>query len=131
MHFQSMNTVKNSVGRVQSSKIQWLASRLEPASQPDLSGLSTVITRQLLPMSISAAGKPYGQAPATFEIKSADLPLVALIIKTSHLDQLAADLMEQYGPQGESSDFFDHDALVFEVIFIQTKQTMIRFHFCN
>ena len=65
-------------------------------------------------MSISAAGKPSGQAPATFEIKSADLPLVALIIKTSHLDQLAADLMEQYGPQGESSDFFDHDALVLD-----------------
>ena len=66
-------------------------------------------------MSISAAGKPSGHSPATFEIKSADLPLVALILKTDNLGQLAKDVAQQFGPEGESPDFFDHDGLVLDV----------------
>ena len=65
-------------------------------------------------MSISAAGKPSGHSPATFEIKSADLPLVALIVKTDDLGQLATDVAQQFGPEGESPDFFDHDGLVLD-----------------
>jgi septum site-determining protein MinC len=65
-------------------------------------------------MSISAAGKPSGHSPATFEIKSADLPLVALILKTEDLKQLAQDVAQQFGPEGESPDFFDHDGLVLD-----------------
>ena len=66
-------------------------------------------------MSISAAGKPSGHSPATFEIKSADLPLVALILKTDDLSQLAIDIAQQYGPEGECPDFFDHDGLVLDL----------------
>jgi septum site-determining protein MinC len=65
-------------------------------------------------MSIPAAGKPNGHSPATFEIKSADLPLVALILKTDDLEQLAIDVAQQFGPAGESPDFFDHDGLVLD-----------------
>ena len=65
-------------------------------------------------MSISAAGKPSGHSPATFEIKSADLPLVALIVKTDDLGQLATDVAQKFGPEGESPDFFDHDGLVLD-----------------
>ena len=32
-----------------------------------------------------------GRAPATFEIKSANLPLVALLLKSADLDTLAQD----------------------------------------
>ena len=65
-------------------------------------------------MSISTAGKPSGHLPATFEIKSADLPLVALILKTDDLSQLVTDIAQQYGPEGECPDFFDHDGLVLD-----------------
>lgn len=65
-------------------------------------------------MSISSAGKSSGHVPASFEIKSADLPLVALILKTNDWVLLAADLAQQFGPNGESPDFFDHDALVID-----------------
>jgi septum site-determining protein MinC len=52
--------------------------------------------------------------PASFEIKSAQLPLVALMLKTSDWKVLAADLTQQYGAGGENPDFFDHDALVID-----------------
>lgn len=52
---------------------------------------------------------------ASFEIKSAQLPLVALQVKTSDWDLLAADLLKQFGAQGESPDFFDHDPLVLDI----------------
>ena len=50
----------------------------------------------------------------SFEIKSAQLPLVALLLKTSDWQALAAELLAQFGPDGESPDFFDHDALVID-----------------
>lgn len=54
------------------------------------------------------------QAHASFEIKSAQLPLVALMLKTSDWSVLQTDLEQQFGPHGESPDFFDHDALVID-----------------
>lgn len=65
-------------------------------------------------MSVSSAGHPSGHAHASFEIKSAQLPLVALMLKTSDWDVLAADLKQQFGIDGESPEFFDHDALVLD-----------------
>jgi septum site-determining protein MinC len=53
-------------------------------------------------------------AHASFEIKSAQLPLVALILKTPDWTLLAADLQAQYGVAGEIPDFFDHDPLVID-----------------
>lgn len=65
-------------------------------------------------MSVSSAGHLPAPASSSFEIKSAQLPLVALMLKTSDWTLLAADLKQQYGEDGESPDFFDYDALVID-----------------
>lgn len=49
-----------------------------------------------------------------FEIKSAQLPLVALIVKTMDWEALAVDLERHYGASGETPNFFDHDPLVLD-----------------
>lgn len=53
-----------------------------------------------------------GRAPATFEIKSANLPLVALLLKSADLRELAGELQARYG---ELPEFFDHDPLVIDL----------------
>jgi septum site-determining protein MinC len=53
-----------------------------------------------------------GRAPATFEIKSANLPLVALLLKSRDLDLLALELRGRFG---DLPDFFDHDPLVIDL----------------
>lgn len=50
----------------------------------------------------------------SFDIKSAQLPLVALLLKTSDTAQLITDITTQFGPLSDSPDFFDHDALVLD-----------------
>jgi septum site-determining protein MinC len=65
-------------------------------------------------MSVSSAGHHAGQVPASFEIKSAQLPLVALLLKVSDMAVVAVDVLKKFGPDGESPDFFDHDALVID-----------------
>lgn len=47
-----------------------------------------------------------------YDIKSADLPLVALLLKTSDTDAVARALSQQLA---ESPGFFDHDPLVIDV----------------
>ena len=51
-------------------------------------------------------------SPATFEIKSANLPLVALLLKSTDLDALARDLALRFG---DIPDFFDNDPMVIEL----------------
>lgn len=63
-------------------------------------------------MPVSPTAHPSGQV--SFEIKSAQLPLVALWVKTTDWDLLAQELIQQYGPEGENPDFFDNDALVLD-----------------
>ena len=53
-----------------------------------------------------------GVTPDTFEIKSATLPLVALVLKSADLDALARELEARFG---DIPDFFDHDALVVDL----------------
>jgi septum site-determining protein MinC len=65
-------------------------------------------------MSVSPAATSPGSTPVSFEIKSAQLPLVALLVKTGDWAQLSADLLAQYGDLGENPDFFDHDPLVLD-----------------
>ncbi len=52
-------------------------------------------------------------APA-FELKSAQLTLLALLIKTPDLAKVAAELLKKFGPNGESPDFFDTDGVVLD-----------------
>lgn len=49
---------------------------------------------------------------SSFEIKSANLPLVALLLKSPNLNDLQADWLRQFG---ENSDFFDGDWLVIDL----------------
>ena len=51
-------------------------------------------------------------APSTFEIKSANLPLVALMLKSNDLVQLSAEWAQRFG---DTPDFFDHDPLVIDL----------------
>ncbi len=53
-----------------------------------------------------------GRAPATFEIKSAQLPLVSLLLKSPALDPLAQELAERFG---DTPDFFDNEPLVLDL----------------
>jgi septum site-determining protein MinC len=53
-----------------------------------------------------------GRAPATFEIKSATLPLVALLLKSPDLSLLAEELQARFG---ELPQFFDRDPLVIDL----------------
>lgn len=50
----------------------------------------------------------------SFEIKSAQLSPVALMLKTSDWEKLTNDLEKNFGVFGESPDFFDHDALLID-----------------
>lgn len=59
----------------------------------------------------------------TFEIKGVQLTSVALILKSSDLAQVMADLLAQYGPAGESAGFFDGDPLVLD--FQRLEQTNV------
>lgn len=53
-----------------------------------------------------------GRAPVTFEIKSANLSLVALLLKSTDLAQLSDEMARHYG---EMPNFFDHDPLVIDL----------------
>ena len=65
-----------------------------------------------------------GSARATFEIKSANLPLVALRLKTTDLAALADDLTSQYG---DMPDFFDNEPLVIDLTPLPVEATGIDF----
>jgi septum site-determining protein MinC len=54
--------------------------------------------------------------PATFEIKSANLPLVALLLKSADLTRLGDELAQRFG---DMPDFFDHDPLVIDLFPLQ------------
>ncbi|WP_137894676.1 septum site-determining protein MinC [Ramlibacter sp. 2FC] len=57
-----------------------------------------------------------GSAPATFEIKSANLPLVALLLKSAELADVARDLAQRFG---DIPDFFDQDPLLVDLTPLQ------------
>jgi septum site-determining protein MinC len=63
-------------------------------------------------------------SPATFEIKSANLPLVALLLKSPDLDALAHDLALRFG---DIPDFFDNDPLVVDLSALRADEHAIDF----
>ena len=65
-------------------------------------------------MPTAATAKNSNQKPQAFEIKSADLPLVALVLKTGDVEALELQLLSQFGPLSNSPDFFNDDALVID-----------------
>jgi len=65
-------------------------------------------------MPVHPTGSNSESMAVSFEIKSAQLSLVALVVKTQLFSTLASDLIRQFGPISESPDFFDHDPLVLD-----------------
>ena len=65
-------------------------------------------------MTVAIAESSAGLVPITFDIKSAQLPVLALILKTLNLTELSLDLARRFGPDGESPDYFDHDGVVLD-----------------
>jgi len=65
-----------------------------------------------------------GRAPATFEIKSANLPLVALLLKSADLQRLGEELQGRFG---ELPDFFDHDPLVIDLAALREDNAALDF----
>jgi len=80
------------------------------------------------------SAKPAGKSSATqnnasnrFEIKSAQLSLLALMVKSGEWTALASDLLTQYGPNGESPHFFEKDALILDFSQVPEKATLAGF----
>jgi septum site-determining protein MinC len=59
-----------------------------------------------------APSAPASAPAASFEIKSANLPLVALLLKSTDLDALTRDLKTRFG---DIPDFFENDPLVIDL----------------
>lgn len=59
-----------------------------------------------------------GRSPATFEIKSANLPLVSLLLKSADLATLSQELQARFG---DIPDFFDRDPLVIDLAPLQAQ----------
>ena len=75
-------------------------------------GKISFFTQGTPPMSdVSRSGTPPTK-PSTFEIKSANLPLVALLLKTTDLPSLKTQWLAQFG---DNPEFFDQDPLVIDL----------------
>lgn len=55
---------------------------------------------------------PAGNSPAVFDLKSASLTLIALVLKDSDLSVLAAELERRFG---STPEFFNHDPVVIDL----------------
>jgi septum site-determining protein MinC len=71
-------------------------------------------------MSVALSGK----APVTFEIKSANLPLVALLLKSADLALLTQELQQRYG---DMPAFFDNDPLLVDLSLLPDSVTHLDF----
>jgi septum site-determining protein MinC len=78
----------------------------------DNSNGTPVHTFSLEHLFMTAAHQAPSSPPVSFEIKSANLPLVALLLKTANLQVLTQDLAQRFG---DIPDFFDNDPLVIDL----------------
>lgn len=67
---------------------------------------------------------PAGHARASFDLKSASLPLIAVVLKTSNLATLSQELQARFG---ETPDFFDNDPAVVVLTAIEHDTTPLSF----
>jgi septum site-determining protein MinC len=77
----------------------------------------------LAPMPAPSASRPPTPSRQTFEIKSAQLPLVALLVKSADFDTVALELRAAFGPNGETPDFFERDGLVLDLSALYANHT--------
>ncbi|QRR34435.1 septum site-determining protein MinC [Hydrogenophaga sp. YM1] len=62
-----------------------------------------------------------GQAPASFDLKSVHLPLLALLLKSGDMELLRREFGQRYGDQPE---FFDHDPLLIDLQGLSGEQAL-------
>jgi len=62
-----------------------------------------------------------GATPSLFEVKSAQLPLVVLLLKSGHLNDVARELQQRYG---DAPDFFSGDPLLIDLSVLHDTQEM-------
>lgn len=62
-----------------------------------------------------------GQAPASFDLKSVHLPLLALLLKSGDMDLLRREFGQRYGDQ---PDFFDQDPLLIDLQGLGTEEAL-------
>lgn len=67
---------------------------------------------------------PAGHVRASFDLKSASLPLIAVVLKTSNLATLSQELQARFG---ETPDFFDNDPAVVVLTQIAQDPTPLSF----
>ena len=65
-------------------------------------------------MSVQPTGQIPTQSNVSFEIKSAQLSLVALVLKSDRWAVVAEDLCRLYGATGKTPEFFDQDPVVLD-----------------
>lgn len=65
-----------------------------------------------------------GHARASFELKSASLPLISVVLRSPNLATLSQDLQERFG---ETPDFFDQDPAVIVLSQIEQDPTSLSF----
>ena len=65
-----------------------------------------------------------GNSPAVFDLKSATLTLVALVVKSPHLSELAEQLKARLGP---STEFFNQDPVLIDLAHIHDSPDEIDF----
>ncbi len=67
-----------------------------------------------------------GSATLSFEIKSAQLPLVALLLRSTDTAQLQQDLLQRFG---DVPDFFDHDPLLIDLSGVTEQEGVPEFEY--
>jgi septum site-determining protein MinC len=67
---------------------------------------------------------PGGHASASFDLKSASLTAVSLVLKTPDLLALEADMQQRWG---ETPDFFNHDAVVIDLSALASSPAKVAF----
>jgi septum site-determining protein MinC len=65
-------------------------------------------------MAVSSAEHPSGSLPASFDIKSAQLSLVAMVLKSADWALVREELLAAYGPGSDNADFFENDGVVMD-----------------
>ncbi len=65
-------------------------------------------------MPVTPAVAPSGALSPSFELKSAQLNLLTLLLRSNDLAIVAADLAKNFGPKGENPEFFDTDGIVID-----------------
>jgi len=69
---------------------------------------------------------PSGSSTLSFEIKSAQLPLVALLLRSTDTAQLQQDLLQRFG---DVPDFFDQDPLLIDLTALSEQDGVPEFEY--